>query len=277
MFASLALRYLATRNISDRYAADLQTLCRRLDEWWHYSRWPRAEEMLEWLRAEAARRSPATVNTHRRMLLALCRFGRRNPRLPAFRETLRPPMAWTVDEFSKILATASRRSGRIAGVSAGDWWVALLLTIYWTGARIGSVMSAAPHDADLAAALLILTKTKNGRVAVYRLHVQAVEALRRIYDPCAARLFAWPRSRWTLFRQLRRIVELAGVPCPRTAFNLFHRLRRTTLSYCWAADPGLAQRQADHSTPELTRRRYVDPRIAGCLLSAADVLPRPEF
>jgi integrase len=73
---------------------------------------------------------------------------------------------------------------------------------------------------------------------------------------------------------MRRIVETAGLPCPRTGRQLFHRLRRTTLSLCAAVDPAIAQRQAGHADYATTLRHYIDPRVSRGR-SAADVLPEP--
>jgi len=231
-----------------------------------------------------AGRAPASVAHYRRILLALLRFGAarglcRPVDLPPIRVPMATPEAWTAGEVAAIVRTAARLPGQVGARPAAAWWQALVLCVYWTGARIGSVLAAAATDWDPAASILILRRTKNGRAAAHRLHPQAAGAVERICDPGAARLFVWPGSRWTLFRVFRRIVESAGVPCPRgERFGLFHRLRRTTLSYCWAADPAIAQRQADHSTAALTRDRYVDPRIVGAAaVSAADVLPVLEI
>lgn len=162
---------------------------------------------------------------------------------------------------------------------AAEWWPAVILSAYWTGARIGSLMAASPKDWEPEAAILTLRKTKNGRTATYRLHRQAADAIGKIYRPDADRLFPWPHGRWTLFRAFRRIVNAAGAPCQDgQAFGLFHRVRRTTITYCWAADPAIAQRQADHSSAAITRRYYVDRKlIHDTAQSAIDVLPVPTI
>jgi len=196
-------------------------------------------------------------------------------RLPRIRVPQPAPEAWTVEQVSRILQTASRWPGRVGRWPARDWWPALLLTVYWTGARIGSILAAKPSDWD--GTFLILRHTKTGKQAVYRLHDQANEAIRRVYDPQSSRLFTWPYHYVHLWKTFRRIVEAAGVPAPKGAGSLFHRLRRTCLTYCWAVDPAIAQRQADHASAEITRRHYVDPRIVQQARTAADVLPVPEY
>jgi integrase len=284
----LADSYLADRlGLSDSHRADVRSVALRCarDSGHCNGSLPSPPEVAAWLQAALDRgRSPACVARYRRILAALWRWGAERGfafpvALPTVKQPLRLPEAWTVAEVNRLLCQAARQAGHVGPHDAADWWLALILVVYWTGARIGSILAAAPEDWDSAAALLSLRQTKNGRAAVYRLHVQAADALSRIVTRDAARLFVWPHSRWNLFRRFRQIVEAAGVPCPtHKRFGLFHRLRRTTISYCWAADPGLAQRQADHSSSEITRRHYVDPRIViANSRSAADVLPVPKF
>jgi len=68
-------------------------------------------------------------------------------------------------------------------------------------------------------------------------------------------------------------MAVSGIALSRRKFGLFHRLRRTTLSYCWSVDPAMAQRQAGHASAETTKQHYVDPRICAQGLCAADILP----
>lgn len=243
------------------------------------------DAVCRFLAGYASTHTPAAVNTKRAALLALWRMAHRLghchqpsgevPRLPEPHPT---PEAWDVSQVGTLLRVSYTWPGTIGRCRARDWWPALILTVYWTGARIGSVMAALPADWNAAGSVLVLTRTKNSRVRAYRLHPQAAETVNRIWAATAPTLFYWPhgtRYLWTVFR---RIIEAAGIPAPKTSFNLFHRLRRTTLSYCWAVDPSVAQRQADHSSPALTRDRYVDPRIAAtAAVSAADVLPVPRI
>jgi len=276
----LAQSYLACRFVSSRHAEDVLSVCRRAalaQTNGHIN----PAELITWLQSlQAQGRSPATLAHHRRILQAVLNWGAEQGlcppvRLPRIKVPQPTPEAWTVEQVSRILQAASRWPGQVGRWPARDWWPALLLTVYWTGARIGSILAARPSDWD--GQYLVIRHTKTGKQAVYRLHEQASEAIRRVYDPKAERLFEHPYARWWIFRQFRRIVEAAGVPAPKGAGSLFHRLRRTCLSYCWAADPAIAQRQADHASAEITRRHYVDPRIVSEAKTAADVLPVPDY
>lgn len=222
---------------------------------------------------------PATVNTKvkhvRSLLLAAYDDGaiRRPPRrFRRLKENLPPPEAWTVGEISRLLGYLGRVPGKVGHWPAGDWWQALCLTVYWTGCRIGALMRVPVEDYSPGEGL-IARRQKNGRQQWYPLPASCCAAIERVLPPDGP-LFRWPRHSRTLWIHFRDYVEAAGLPCPRTHNQLFHRLRRTNASYCAAVDPAIAQRQLDHADPRTTRASYIDPRIARGL-SAADVLPDP--
>jgi integrase len=236
---------------------------------------------LRWLLARGL--SPATANTRRRGINTLRLWAWRQgfvdapPRwVPRLREPHRVPAAWTVEEISALLRTARRWPGRIGEHAAADWWYALILCIYWTGVRIGDVMAARAGSVDWRAGVWTCLATKTGHEQRYRLHPTCLAALCKLRQPDAQRpLFFWPYSYGHLFVAFRAIVCHAGVRYDGQPRQLFHRLRRTCLSYCWAIDPALAQRQAGHFSAATTWRFYVDPTLTG-ERSAADVLPVPD-
>jgi len=227
---------------------------------------------------EAGKR-PSTINTKvarvRRLLLAAWDDGilqlppRRVWRL---RENPPAPEAWTLAECRRLLAYLGALPGRVGERPACEWWTALVLALYWTGCRIGALLAVDVADYSPGQGLTA-RQQKNGRQQWYRLPATCCEAIERIL-PESGPVFAWPYHPRTLWVHFREFVERAGLPCPRTHGQLFHRLRRTNASYCAAEDPAIAQRQMDHASPETTRRHYVDPRIAN-QRSAADVLLDP--
>jgi len=225
----------------------------------------------------AAGNAPITVNTKlrqiRTLLLAayddgiLDRPPRRNRRL---RETPPTPEAWTVDECRRLIAHLAALPGRVGDVPAGRWWVSLCLAVYWTGCRIGALRAAVAADYSPGVGLLI-RRQKNGRQQFYRLPESCCEAVNAVLPECGL-IWRWPLHPRMLWTHFRRYVEAVGLPAPRTHCQLFHRLRRTTASYCALVDPAIAQRQLDHSHLRTTIRHYVDPRIA-VMPGAASVLP----
>jgi integrase len=225
--------------------------------------------------------SPATINTKRRGLLTILTFAwkkrytqellRDVPKVP---EPERIPEAWTIEEVERLLATSARLPGLVGNSRASAWWPALELLLYWTGARIGDVMAATPDSWDANHYEWRCIAAKTGKEHFYLLPQSCILMVAKIFDRTANRLFVWPHSPNHLFVTFRKIVETAGIRYTGRHNELFYRLRRTNLTYCYAADPGIAQRQADHSSLRVTRRHYVDPRIA-VERSAVDVLPVP--
>ena len=91
-------------------------------------------------------------------MLAALPGPRRIRRLP---EEIDPPEAWTEAQVNRLMATAAGQPGRVGDVPAGDWWLSLLLSIYWTSCRIGSML-AVPSAAYGGGGLLV-RKQKNHR------------------------------------------------------------------------------------------------------------------
>lgn len=107
--------------------------------------------------------------------------------------------AFTVGQFERLLAIAAERKGEIAGVSAGFWWCAFLLTIANTGLSAATLLTL-PYDA-------LTLKTAVGRGGrrrqleraslraeglVFGLHHHTADALERLLGPPRAKLFPWP-------------------------------------------------------------------------------------
>ncbi len=277
----LAEQYLAGRFVSKRYAQELRNIAKRLQHFSGNGHLPTCQEAIAWLQSLDV--SPGSINSYRTKLLVLYHwlyqrgYLEQKPSIPRARPIKRMPEAWTAEEVGKLLAVARNWPGNVGRHAAAKRWPARIHAVYWTGARIGSVMEATPADFDADKGVLVLRKTKNSRERGYRLHPVAVAAIREIYSPAADRLFVWPHCYTNLFKEFRRLVRQAGIRyTPGKRFQLFHRLRRTTITYCWIADPALAQRQADHSSAEITKNHYVDPLIAQQAQSAVDVLPVPE-
>ena len=222
-----------------------------------------------------------TVAGKRRLLLTLwrsaatCSLAPPPGVLEQIRVLHHIPEAWTAAEIEAIVAGARRQPGMVGAIPAALWWPSLILAIYWTATRIGALLRCRSTDCSLAGRWLLVGagQQKNGRAQLHQLPDEAVAAIAAHYDPGRLLLWPWPFHPRTVWNRFRRIAEAAGVPCPRTHLNLFHRIRRTSLSYQWAADPGIAQRCAGHSSPAILLASYVDPRIA-VGRTAADVLPR---
>lgn len=267
--------------------AQYRIAVRRLDAW--AGRQVRLAELCpelmgRWLRSMASG-CAVTANSKARQVKTLwraaadeghCEPPRRLARLP---ETERVPKAWTIEEVNRLVAACrnARPDYWPNGQRPALWWPAIVVTVYWTGARVGAVLAARTSECDLTQGVLALVEPKTRKARLHRLPAKCVQALQPLYDPARELLFPWPYTRRVLWRQFRRLVEAAGLPAAKGNHNLFHKLRRTHASYA-AARGGLALAAASlgHSSAALTLKHYVDPRIYR-QPSAADVLPVLDF
>ncbi len=245
-------------------------------------------------------RSPATCNQTRRCLLSLIRFAmarkklrRRQIEVEPFEEPGTCPRAWKSREFFAILHAAAEVEGVIRAMDADGrelgemparlFWTALLLLIYDSGLRISAAMALRWDNVDWeTSAVWVAAATQKQNAEQYLdLSPQTMAALRAIAEPARQKLFPWPYDRqpWNrvqnwpaLNRGFRAIIAAAGLPVPRGQAKLFHRIRRTTASYCKAAGGNPTERLG-HSSAAVTQR-YLDPSICGQARISA-LLPRP--
>lgn len=233
-------------------------------------------------------RAAPTVNDKRRMLLTFWRAAAdedllaepRPRRIARIKEPRKLPEAWTVDEIGKILELCRQQQGRVGLIPADDWWTSLILTLYDTGGRIGAIIQAATRDyqPDDRSLRIRADTQKDKTEQVFQISDQAAEAIARHYSRERELIWPWPHARRNLYKLFReRIIEPACVPSKRVGGDLFHKIRRTCISYLAKEDLMLAVRQADHCRPELTFKHYIDPRIAVPKVQATDVLPRPKL
>lgn len=279
-----------------------RTTLAQLDRWWGHSFRVRDlsdENIGKFVRERRMTgASAATCNRQLGELRALWRLAsqRLSGRLPPptlgdFPEPKRLPVAWTPAEFARILAEAQQQAGveaLIDGVPAAMFWRALLLTVYDSGGRIGAVMLAAAAQLDVERSELLLVAESQKQQADQLVALSREDTLpalermlryRRHLTP-RSRLFGWPYdaaegTKWqTLRRRYRKILLAAGLPA--SSRDMFHKLRRTTLSAV-AAKLGIdeASRVAGHSSIAVTREHYVDPRQLGAH-RICDHLPRPN-
>jgi integrase len=244
-------------------------------------------DLCRYLTALRRSQGAVTVNHERQLHLTLWSNAydqglcERPPRLKLVRrvpEEVDPPEAWTAEECSQLFSVAAEWPGWVDEVPAGRWWLSLLLSVYWTSCRIGALLTtptaAYTTGGSSNSGGILVRKQKNHRPQWFPLPLSCCAAIDATRPTGREKLWHWPQHPRTMWQRMREIVEAAGLPCPRTGRQLFHRLRRTTLSLCAAVDPAIAQRQAGHADYATTLRHYIDPRLSRGR-SAADVLPEP--
>jgi hypothetical protein len=121
---------------------------------------------------------------------------------------------------------------------------------------------------------LLVRRQKNRRPQWFPLPNTCCELIERTVPGRRRLIWQHPWNPRTVWTKMRELVEAAGLPAPRTGRQLFHRLRRTTITLCASIDPAVAQRTAGHQDYGTTLKHYIDPRIV-TQRSAADILPDP--
>lgn len=197
--------------------------------------------------------------------------------VPRAKLTKPVPVAWTSQELEKLIATVEALpSSPIGGVAGWIWWKTLILLIYYTGARLGSILALEKSDVDLQRRLIRLRHTKNKREQLLAIPDNLVPFLEILLGSQGTELFPGKMRRQQVCKKLRRLVEKSGISGRKgPGKSLTHRIRRTHISYVYSVDPELARLQAGHVSLRTTIEHYVDPRIVDTGKSRpCDVLPK---
>lgn len=285
---SIPAEYPLLRKYTNERAISSHSITQHINALGHWKRYFGAatfreispEQLAEFTRSLLPGRSPATVNKIRRHLRVLMAFAveigelETLPRWKPIPELEPVPIAFTDEEFAAGLTVARQLDGAICGVRANVWWPSLLLSIWYSGARIGAMLAVKPRDVLISrSGFYAHAENQKDRAGQYfTVGPDAVELWRQMQRP-TGRKFQWPwhHNRKTLNRHFRKIFTDAGVPLNSGTGCLFHRIRKSTASYI-DANGGNATRQLGHSAESVTRR-YLDPRITGAC-DATGHMPR---
>lgn len=228
---------------------------------------------------------PQTINCRRSKLVALWNFLARKrfvevfPDVPKVDEPLPLPMAWTMEQFQRLLDACRqykrpRFTLKKLSVDNPDWWVALHLVAYDAGGRAGELFSLRWDWLDVSTGdLNVPAHVRKGRKRsmLYKLQPDTVAALERIRVPGQELMFPLNSDIGTFYNRYREILNSAGLPSGRR--DKLHRVRRTFASHLEAVSPGAATDALAHSSRAVTRA-YIDERIA-LRQRPSDLLPRP--
>lgn len=258
-FSRLSQLFVASRSVSDKYLASVRCV---------HSRFVRAVGDIDVKRiderhicsffATLTPLKPATQSHQLRILKAMLHFAdkigeiRRIPEFPEVAIPIRLPSAWTEEEFRAIYTAAASESGRIGVQPARIWWQNLLAVVFYSGARIGSIMQLEWRDVDFARGTILLRaeSTKAKRDQLHAMPQLVVSRLRQFTWPQRKLVFEHPFSRYWPFRALRRIARRVGLePPPGERFSLFHKIRRTSASLAAQNGVHVAQLLLGHSCP----------------------------
>jgi integrase len=202
------------------------------------------------------------------------------PRTKRYEEPDYKRQAWSLEEMRAILAAAAQLPGRLGDVRRSDFYTALILFVYSTGARRGVAMKvpARNFDARRGEVLLPAEFQKQNADQLLDLLPETVAAL--------ARLRSAERGVELLFGDfamcvrklndgLRQIIVAAGLRRSVeqvSSRDLWHKFRRTFATWgCAASDEETMRRLLGHSSVNVTRL-YLDERFLP-RVSARQVIP----
>lgn len=230
-------------------------------------------------------RTDRTANNKRQELLTIWRHAAEAklapavPKIAKFEEPSRIVQAWDMNELSRILDAVS------VSPTVRGWGPkqrkALVLVIYDTSHRLGALLQADTSALNLEAGTLLLKAewTKQRADTLHKLHPDTVAALRDMLQNTARtvcpKLFQLPFRKRAIWPDIREVLKSAGLPATRR--DLFHKLRRTSFTYCYAMlGERAAQEHAGHRSN--CTSAYLDVGLLKKIQqapSAIDVMPRP--
>ena len=271
--------YVPSHGISEKAAKQMAVAVRAFER--YLDRPPLLEDLTEiqvrdFLAAYGDGRAAATVNSKRRDLLSLWQAAAADDlitepnrrRVPRRKQPKRIPEAWTLEELARLLRRLAELDYEIAGtgIPAAAYWTSIVLAVFASGCRISALRSTTSADCDLAAdpAYIVVRAEfqKTGEDRIYPLTPEAARAIGLHFDPNRELVWPWPFSPEYFWKRFRGYVTEAGLMPTRRGLDLFHKLRRSHVTYL-AATAGLeaARRSAGHTDARLTRASYIDPRI----------------
>jgi len=237
--------------------------------------------LARYLEHRAATVSPYTAEKERCQLMALARLAweRRVPgmeRMPTCPPSVLPdrvPTAWSTAEMQALFAAAGKAKRHVGKIPAAEFFPALIQTCFESGERIGALLATPAREYHRPRLTVQPEARKGGRRGrVYHLSPALCDRLDRLTAYGYEMLFPWPMSATYIYDRLKSILQAAGIDKKRAAF---HQIRRTAVSHIAAAG-GDPVAFAGHSSPSVTKRWYLDPRMAETGPKPHELLPRLE-
>lgn len=207
-----------------------------------------------------------TVNKDRAQLLAIWRHARligavaTGPTVKKLAAPRRIPKALTVDQLKKLQAAFGTLHGSTGGIPNSDFLRACFAIQFATAERVGAVLDLRFSDVTGNVIAFQAETRKGGRRAmVKQVPDWVLVDIERIKTPTRDRIFPIEKSNRTKIQTLYdRLFKRAGVERPKGKNS--HLLRSTHATLIWLAG-GNATKSLGHSSREVTKRHYLDPRF----------------
>jgi integrase len=235
--------------------------------------------LARYLEARAKMVAPLSCERERNQLVALAglawerRLLDAKPSCPPAPIPDRVPTAWSVDELRQLMAAVSSpATWKASGEERAAFFGALVPTLYETGERIGAMLGAVMEDYDRPHLLVRAECRKGGkRDRVYRLTDATCDRIEQLIgDRTSGVIFEWKTCRGLLYKRFGEAVTAAGLDTRKRL--RFHQIRRSAASH-YAAAGGDAVEMLDHSSPKVTKKWYLDPRMVDRGARPCDLLP----
>lgn len=179
---------------------------------------------------------------------------------PAVPETL--PTALTEDELRRLFRSAAKERGTIGGVDAALWWTSFLAFVWNTAERKSAALAVKVAWLDFSAGTVTIPpEVRKGKRKwlVVSLWPETLTILRACIDAQPRRELVWPVDfcHESYYTRYNRILRDAGLPVDRRHKTHSLRCSHATWLAVMGGDP---QRALGHSSPETTRKSYLDPK-----------------
>lgn len=209
---------------------------------------------------------PKTINERAGRIVALWKWlylRRKIDTLPQQQQLPVPrttPLAWTRTELDQLIGACAYQPGMVGDLPASWWWASLHFVLWDSGERIGALIQTRWEWVS-DGWLIIPAEVRKSQTEdrTYRLSQESVNWLDTIRRPRRDLVWPWPFAASYLWIAYKRLRKRAGLPADRR--SSFHRMRRSVASHYEAAG-GNATELLGHSDRRLTKRSYLDPRIA---------------
>lgn len=170
-------------------------------------------------------------------------------------------------------AAACMEFPRLDKVKPPKWWRALIVLVFNTGMRKGTVFRLRWEWVDWQNRLIAVpaASMKSRRVHVSPLNETVLRHLHSIRDDDRELIFPWPINTRAFHDYWHSLLDLAGIP--RDEHFGLHGLRRTLATTLWKTSPQAARLALGHRSMETTIGHYVNAQAI--VAAAIEDLPQP--
>ena len=249
---ALAKQYLATRRVSDAYAANLlraANACKTLQK----------EAINAYLKKRLDEVAAITAKCERTMILTVWRFAYEAeivdlpPRgIMRFHVTKEPTQAWTRDELRLAIEVAKKTLGRLrSGAKLSDYLECWIRLGYETGARHGDLRAFRVDQ--ITGDVIRWVQSKTGDPIEKVLSPACLDACRRMAaGSIDGTLLGWACGRRMALKHMRSHLDACGLS------GTSKWLRRAGATHIEMLHPGKAKLHLGHRSVGLAERNYLD-------------------